>query len=109
MPITLISAPDAVASMGPAWFCNMVEDIVRAYPDLDAEAVLDCGDAAGFALAALRRGAKTIGFSGNKPAARKLEEIAQSHGARLVKRPSRILDPRGERDRDASLRQWLGG
>jgi hypothetical protein len=109
VPITLISAPDAVASMGPAWFCNIVADLEQAYPDLDVEAVLDCGDAAGFALAALRRGVRAIVFSGGKHAAGKLADIARSRGARIVKRPTRILDPRLERNGAASLRQWLGG
>ena len=107
--ITLFSAPGAVASMGPAWFRGMVRKLERAYPDLDVEAVLDCGDAAGYALAALRSGVKIIRYSGNPSAARKLKDIAGTCGARLVKRPSRILDTRGEQDADAALRQWLGG
>ena len=105
--ITLISAPGAVASIGPAWFRNIVRDLERAYPDLDVEAVLDCGDAAGYALAALRGGVKFIRYSGKPSTARKIEDIAENYGARLVRQPSRILDPRDEQDADAALRKWL--
>ena len=107
--ITLFSAPGAVASIGPAWFRDMVRDLERAYPGLDAEAVLDCGDMAGYALAALRSGIKIIRFSGRPSTVRKIEDIAGAHGARLVRRPPRILDPRRKQDADAALRQWLGG
>lgn len=107
--IKLFSAPDAVASMGPAWFQGMVRELERAYPDLDVEAVLDCGDAAGYALAALRSGVKFIRYSGNRSVARKIKDIAGSYGARLVRRPSRILDPRREQDADTALRKWLEG
>jgi len=109
VPITLFSAPHAVASMGPAWFRDMVRELERSCPDLDVEAVLDCGDAAGYALAALRSGVKLIRFSGNPSAARKIADIAGTCGARLVRRPSRILDARREPDADAALRKWLAG
>jgi hypothetical protein len=107
--ITLFSGPDAVASMGPAWFRNIVRRLEHTYPDLDVEAVLDCGDAAGYALAALRSGVKIIRYSGNTSAAKKIKDIAGTYGARLVGRPSRILDARGEQDTDVALRLWLGG
>ena len=71
------------------------------------EAVLDCGDAAGYALAALRTGVKIIRFSGKPSAAMKIRDIAGTYGARLVRRPSRILDPRGAQDADKALRKWL--
>lgn len=109
VPIILVSAPYAAASMGPAWFRNMVRDVERAYPGLDVEAELDCGDAAGYVLAALRAGVKIIRFSGKPSAATKLEDIAGTHGARLVRRPQQILDARREPDADAALRKWLGG
>lgn len=108
VPLTLISAPAAAASMGPAWFAEMVRNLERAYPDLDVEAVLDCGDAAGYAMAALRCGVRAIRFSGRPAVAGKIEDIAAAYGARLVERPYRILDPRRARDADAALRQWLG-
>ena len=105
--ITLFSAPDAVASLGPAWFRDIVRKIEQTYPDLEVDAVLDCGDAAGYAQAALRCGVKIIRFSGSPATARKIDDIAGTYGARVVRRPSRILDPRGEQDLDAALRKWL--
>ena len=107
LAIRLFSAPDAAASMGPAWFRNIVSELERTYPALDVEAVLDCGDAAGYALAALRAGVKIIRFSGNPSTTRKIADIAGKYGARLERAPSRILDTRRERDADAALRKWL--
>lgn len=107
--MTLFSAPDAGAHMGPAWFRNIVSQLERTFPDLDFEAVLDCGDTAGYALAALRAGVRTIRFSGNASTVRKIEDIAGTYGARLARRPTRILDPRADHDPDAALRKWLSG
>lgn len=107
MAITLCSAPDAAASLGPAWFRDIILGLEQTYPDVDMEAVLDCGDAAGHALAALRAGVRIIRFSGTAKTARKIEDIAGTYGARLVRRSPRILDPRGEPDADAALRAWL--
>lgn len=106
--ITLMSAPDAVSSLGPAWFRDIVRSLERVYPGVDMETVLDCGDAAGYALAALRAGVKTIRFSGRPSTTKKIEDIAGTYGARLVKHPSRILDPRQEREPAAALRNWIG-
>ncbi len=107
VPVTLISAPDAAASMGPGWFSEITKCLEDTYPELELEAVLDCGDAAGFAQAALRRGVRAIVFTGGTSATQKLEDIAQSYGARIMKRPKQILDPRREQDIDAALRHWL--
>jgi hypothetical protein len=105
--ITLFSAPDAVASLGPAWFGAIARNVEQAYPNLNVDAVLDCGDAAGYAQAALRSGVKIICYSGNATATRKLKEIAATYGARLVGRPRQILDPRESQFIDDALRQWL--
>ncbi len=109
VPITLVSAPYAAASMGPAWFRNIVREVEQAYPGLDVEAELDCGDAAGYVLAALRAGVRIVRFSGKPSAATKLEDIAGTYGARLVRRPGQILDARQEPDAETALRKWLEG
>ena len=109
MAITLCSAPDAAASLGPAWFRDIILVLEQTYPEVDMEAVLDCGDAAGHALAALRAGVRIIRFSGPARTATKIEDIAGTYGARLVRRSPRILDPRGEPDEAAALRAWLKG
>jgi hypothetical protein len=107
VPVTLISAPDAAASMGPGWFSAITKCLGDTYPELELEAVLDCGDAVGFALAALRRGVKAIVFSGGTSTTKKLEDIAHAYNARIMKRPKQILDPRREQDIDTTLRHWL--
>jgi len=51
---------------------------------------VDCGARAGLALAALREGWMTVGFSGPARVAAKLADIARSRGARIVRgRPMR--------------------
>ena len=59
LPVLLLSAPDAACFMGPAWWLALIEAAVvghvRAVPNL-----LDCGDAAGRAMQALRLGQKGL-------------------------------------------------
>jgi len=56
-------------------------------------AVLDCGDQAGAALAALRAGAECIVFTGRADVAERLAGIAAQQGARLLTaRPAHALD-----------------
>lgn len=105
--MTLISAPNAAASLGPAWFRNIVSALELAYPNAQVDTVLDCGDSAGYALAALRAGVKAVQLSGRRPTVEKIEEIASSYGARLAQRPRRILDPHATPNPEEALRNWL--
>ena len=89
--IELHSAPDAAASLGPGWFLGMVQEIERDFPDLAVTAVLDCGDAAGYAQAALRSGIKSIRFTGKPTVAEKIKDIARKYGAGVVTGPGRAL------------------
>ena len=54
--VTLVSAPGAAAYAGPAWFAALVRLVRGEFPSARLRAVLDCGEAPGFALAALREG-----------------------------------------------------
>jgi len=107
VPVLLISAAGAAATIGPAWFQGIVGHIERKYPKLHLQAVLDCGDAAGYALAALRSGVKFIRFSGNRAVAGKIADIARQQGAQLVVDPLDILDLRGKSDADTAIGGWL--
>ncbi len=57
-PITLLSGEAAAAYAGVAWWQAIVAE--AATPDADMRDVLDCGDASGRALEALRAGQKLI-------------------------------------------------
>jgi len=55
-PFTLLSAPGAALYAGAAWWRALADAARRRAPGLIAADILDCADAAGRALAALRLG-----------------------------------------------------
>ena len=70
--LVLLSAPAAAGYAGPAWFAAIAAQVAVEFPALRVEAVLDCGDEAGSALAALRHGLKRVRFAGAEEAAARL-------------------------------------
>ncbi len=108
-PVTLVSAPGAAGVAGAAWFLKVVALAAADYPEASWDAVLDCADKAGHALAALRLGAKAIRYSGPRASAAKLAAIAESYGARLVTGRLAAHDLRGQADPAAACRSWIGG
>ncbi|NMJ42576.1 hypothetical protein GWK16_15120 [Roseomonas sp. JC162] len=58
--VALISAPGAAGFLGPAWFLALAAEAGRRHPGAAWDAVLDCADAAGTALAAIRAGARCL-------------------------------------------------
>jgi acyl-CoA reductase-like NAD-dependent aldehyde dehydrogenase len=91
--IVLASAPDAGSYAGAGWFRALAEAAREAVPQAQFSAVLDCGDAAGPALAALRSQIDGVIFTGRADVARRLAEIALQHGAHLfTARPARAFD-----------------
>jgi hypothetical protein len=108
--VVLASGPGAGAYAGPAWFKSLVEQAKSAFPGTLAEAALDCGDAAGAALAALRMGFKRVGFSGDARARAALEDMARSLGATIeTGGADAALDLRDEKNAEASCRAYLAG
>ncbi len=55
-PVTLLSAPGAGVYAGCGWWRAVMRAARQAHPGLDFPDILDCGDAPGRALAALRAG-----------------------------------------------------
>ena len=107
VPIALWSPPFGAARMGPLWFQQMIALIGEEFPDVPVDAVLDCGDAPGHALAALRQGVPLIALTARPAIRRKIEAIAAAGGARLVRRPPRIFDPASPSGDRAALKKWL--
>jgi hypothetical protein len=92
-PVTLLSPPDAGGYVGPGWFRALVEAAHEAVPDARISAILDCGDQAGAALAAIRALIERVIFTGRADVARRLADIARQHGVRLeTARPAAVLD-----------------
>jgi hypothetical protein len=92
-PIILASAPDAGGYVGPGWFAALMREARETVPEARFAALLDCGDSAGAALAAVRAEIEGIIFTGRGDVARRLADIARQHGVRLeTERPPAGLD-----------------
>lgn len=107
--LILLSAPGAGSYAGGGWWRALCDALAADYPDLEMTAVLDCGDAAGHALAALRAGVTDILFDGDVAVAAKLSAIAAQSGARLWRQRPFALDPRGHRDKPGAIARALDG
>jgi len=82
--VTLVSAPDAGIYAGPGWFGALVAAARDAVPAAQGAALLDCGDDAGAAQAAIRAGIEGVIFTGPADLAERLADIAGQRGARLL-------------------------
>jgi hypothetical protein len=96
-PVLLLSAVDAGLSAGAGWWREVIaaaRDSVPGSPlGATADALLDCGDDAGAAQAALREGVEAIVFSGSPRVAARLADIAARRGSRVLnRRPPAALD-----------------
>jgi hypothetical protein len=92
-PVLLLSAVDAGLSSGAGWWRQMIAAARDPVPTVQAAALLDCGDDAGAAQAALRSGIEAIVFSGPVEVAERLADIARQCKRRvLIERPSPALD-----------------
>ena len=110
LPVTLQGAPGAGTYAGPAWFLAVIAEAQAAHPGARLDAVIDCADEAGSALAALRAGCKRVRFSGRADVAARLAEIAAAQGALIEGgEPAEALDLLGRRDPEAASREWLAG
>lgn len=109
--VLLLSAPGAAGFAGPAWFLAMVAEAAARHPGVPHRAALDCGDAAGTALAALRAGARLLVLDGACPAFAAVAAAAREAGAAILpERPPALdlgrLDLRRRADM-ARLAAWL--
>lgn len=101
-PVLLLSAVDAGLSAGGGWWREMIAAARDSVGDsgpgsrmdaLLAGTLLDCGDDAGAAQAALRAGVEAIVFSGRADIFERLADIAGQYGSRVCRaRPSAALD-----------------
>ncbi len=103
-PVLLLSPPEAVRLLGPAWWVAMIAASREAGSSaLDA---LDCGALAGAAQEALALGAGGIVFSGDARQAVALASIAASRGALFLRSAPRALDM-GAYGAERRLPSWL--
>ncbi len=109
VPVTLASAAGAGAFAGPRWFLAVLAEAARAYPGAAYDAVVDCADEPGTALAALRAGVRRVAFAGGDEAGQKLAEIAAAMNAAIENGTAApALDLIDARDPLAACRVYLG-
>lgn len=107
VPVILLTAPGAAGYAGVDYLLATIAQGVAAVPGAEVQAILDCDDAAGDVLAALRVGWKRLLFTGEPELAAKLADIAAQGGAVLITQRPDALDLEGERNPSAACRAWL--
>lgn len=110
--LALKTAPGAAAYAGVGYLKAIVEKAGadKAGVEAGVEAIIDCGEDAVIALAALRTGWKLVEFSGSGEVFAKLAQIAgQQHARVLEPDPDRAtLDLLDAPDALAACRNFLG-
>jgi hypothetical protein len=112
-PVTLLSAPDAAAAIGPAVFQSMIEAVLAENPPMSTgiatgiNAVIDCGSDPGHALKALREGCTRLRIDADDTVLAKLRDMAGADGLVLAGDPLSALDLSDPLNTDAVLLDWL--
>jgi hypothetical protein len=110
-PVTLLSAYGAALYAGCLWWVELIAAARAAVPDTQCEDILDCADAPGRAMAALRVGQRLLILDPALPAYQAVAAAAATLGATVLpaRPPSLDLGPRDLRDayKRARLAQWL--
>lgn len=91
-PVVMASAPGAGGSLGPALYKEIVDQACADHPNADVIACLDCADEPGTAMNALRHGVSWISLDIGGPVRAKIEQAAESLGARVISSPADALD-----------------
>ena len=92
IPITIFSPPGGGSSIGPEAFLEIVNLIRSKFPEVKMLAILDCGDDAGVALAAMRRGLNNIHSQLTGEKLKKLKQIALTNGVKIHTKPKNVID-----------------
>jgi hypothetical protein len=100
-PVTLLSAPGAASYAGCLWWAALMRAVGQKF------SLLDCGDAPGRAVEALRLGLPGIVLSCEAAIFAAVAGIAAERGAVLLTAPPPALDM-GARGAERRLMDWLG-
>ncbi len=106
-PVVVRSAPGLATTLGPEAFSALIEETDRVYPDALLLGVLDCGDQAGTAIGALRRGVKRICIDPDMPTGDKIDDIARQLDAEVVNCSDNALDLLDVEDMDRAVFQHI--
>lgn len=106
--IVLVSPPSCASFPGIGWWRELVAMARAEFPGARFEAVLDCGPAAGMAMAALRAGAGPVWVQAEDAVLEKLADMAEQVGTRAGNGGT-TLDLLGMPEPDRCCREWLEG
>lgn len=104
--LALVSAPGAASYAGCGWWMALVDQAKAEAPGLVAADWLDCGDASGRAMAALRIGQRGLILDARAPGFAAVASIAAALGAALRTARPAALDMAG-RGAARRLGDWL--
>lgn len=106
-PALLVSTPNAAAQGGSLWFIEIGRQVEAKVPDADITMVLDCGDAAGYALEALHSGVHGVIFHGAPLYRDNLHQLAVQCGALFLSERPDCLYLDAEPDPLAACHAWF--
>jgi hypothetical protein len=106
-PVLLRSAEGAAGYAGALWFQEVIKLAQSAHPEADIAASLDCGDAPGHALGALRQGLKLVRLHVRPTVKAKVAAIARQLGAGIDDMPGPALDLLGHANPADACRVWF--
>jgi hypothetical protein len=87
-PVTLLSAEGAALYAGCGWWQALVSAARMEFPQVAIDDFLDCANASGQALAALRTGLRHLILTANAPGRERVAEIvSDQEGILLANRP----------------------
>jgi hypothetical protein len=105
-PVTLLSAAGAAMYAGSGWWQALIERARAEHPDIPFHDILDCGDASGLALGALRIGQRCIRLDATAPGHAAVVAIAASLGSEVLTHRPNAIDM-SHRNAARWLTDWL--
>jgi hypothetical protein len=107
LPVTLLSAPGAAVFAGCLWWREIVATARNVYQNTAATDILDCADASGMAMGALRSGVFRLVLWPDAPGWNRVAAIAERAGGFVLRQAPPALDL-GQRNAIRRLNAWLG-
>ena len=106
-PVILQNPEGSLQFAGSLYFLEMFKGALAAVPKANARYILDCGDAAGLATAALADGHRHIRLQASPEMNAKITDIAGAYNAKICCDAVEILDLSRQNDIKAALKDWL--
>jgi len=105
-PVTLLSAPGAALFGGCLWWRELVAAARAAFPATEATDILDCADASGLAMGALRSGVRRLVLWPEAPGWDAVATIAAQQGGFILPAAPEALDL-AEHGAHRRLQAWV--